>query len=108
MQLEDFFEFVEPNYIRIKGHRIGIESILHRYLAGQSAEEIVQQYDETVRLLDIYATITYYLQNRSAVDAYLQRVDALIAQDIARSDATPSPVVERLRQRRAAQKMLPA
>jgi hypothetical protein len=32
MRLEDYFEFVEPDYIRIKGHRIGIESILRKYL----------------------------------------------------------------------------
>jgi uncharacterized protein (DUF433 family) len=96
MRLEDYFEFVEPDYIRIKGHRIGIESILRKYLAGQAAEEIARQYD-TLRPLDIYATITYYLENKAAVDAYLARTEALLADDMARSDAVPSPVVLRLR-----------
>src|SRR5258708_6645517 len=100
MQLEDYFEFVEPNHIRIKGHRIGIESILNKYLSGQTAEEIARQYD-TLRSLDIYATITYYLQNREVVDAYLARTERLIAEDMAHNDANPSPTVLRLRKLRA-------
>jgi len=99
MQLEEFFEFVEPNHIRIKGHRIGIESILAKYLAGQSAEEIARQYD-TLRLVDIYATVTYYLQNQAEVDAYLERTQQLLADDMVRSDANPSPAVLRLRKLR--------
>jgi uncharacterized protein (DUF433 family) len=96
MRLEEYFEFVEPDYIRIKGHRIGIESILRKYLAGQAAEEIARQYD-TLRPLDIYATITYYLENKATVDAYLARIEALLADDMTRSDATLSPAVLRLR-----------
>jgi uncharacterized protein (DUF433 family) len=100
MQLEDYFEFVEPNHIRIKGHRIGIELILTKYLSGHTAEEIARQCD-TLRPLDIYATITYYLQNREAVDAYLARTERLIVEDMARNDANPSPTVLRLRELRA-------
>lgn len=103
MRLEDYFEFLEPNDIRIKGHRVGIQSILRKYLAGRSAEDIAREY-ETLRLLDIYATITYYLQNKDEVDAYLRRIDQLIAEQMARSDAHPSPVVERLRKLREERK----
>lgn len=99
MQLEDYFEFLEPNDIRIKGHRIGIESILRKYRAGRTAEEIAREYS-TLRLVDIYATITYYLQNKNQVDAYLQRTEQLIAEQMAQSDANPSPVVLRLRKLR--------
>lgn len=96
MLLEDYFEFVEPDHIRIKGHRIGIESIVRRYLAGQPVEEIVREYD-TLRPVEIYATITYYLEHRDELDAYLRRADALLAEDMARSDADIPPVVARLR-----------
>jgi uncharacterized protein (DUF433 family) len=99
MRLEDYFEFIEPNHIRIKGHRIGIESILNKYLAGQTAEQIASQCD-TLRPLDIYATITYYLQNRDEIDAYLARVAQLATEDMARSDAQPSAAVLRLRKLR--------
>ncbi len=100
MRLEDYFEFLEPDEIRIKGHRVGIESILHKYLAGQPVEEIARQYD-SLRAVDVYATITYYLENKDEVDAYLRRIDARIAEDMARSDANPAPVVERLRKLKA-------
>ncbi len=32
MRLEDYFEFLAPNDIRLKGHRIGIESVLYEYI----------------------------------------------------------------------------
>lgn len=99
MRLEEFFEFIEPNYIRIKGHRIGIESILNKYLAGQSAEQIAAQYN-TLRPLDVYATITFYLQNRDEINAYLHRIKQLTDEDMARSDAHPSDTVLRLRKLR--------
>jgi hypothetical protein len=28
MQLEDYFEFLDPDDIRIKGHRIGIDNVI--------------------------------------------------------------------------------
>ncbi len=31
MQLEDYFDFLAPNDIRIKGHRIGIETVVYEY-----------------------------------------------------------------------------
>jgi uncharacterized protein DUF433 len=60
IQLEDYFEFLEPDAMRIKGHRIGIESILRRYVAGEPVEEIARHFD-TLRPVDIYATVTYLL-----------------------------------------------
>lgn len=99
MRLEDYFEFIEPDQIRIKGHRIGIESILRKYLEGQPAEAIARHYD-TLRPVDIYAAITYYLENKTQVDEYLGRVERLLAEDMARGDANPSPTVLRLRRLR--------
>lgn len=34
MQLEDYFEFLSPDDIRFKGHRIGIDDVLYYYLDG--------------------------------------------------------------------------
>lgn len=70
MQLEDYFDFLAPDDIRIKGHRIGIETILYQYIhQRRTAEEIVQDYDLTPE--EIYATILYYLHNKEAVGKYL-------------------------------------
>jgi uncharacterized protein (DUF433 family) len=71
MQLEDYFDFLDPNDIRIKGHRIGIESILYEYIyRAQTAEEIAKRFD-TLTLEEVYATILYYLHNKEAVSKYV-------------------------------------
>jgi len=96
MQLEDYFEFLSPDDIRIKGHRIGIDDVLYYYLEGYTPEEIAANLP-TLSLEEIYATITYYLHNRSEVDAYLSRLAAWREQRYREWAASPSPVVQRLR-----------
>lgn len=71
MQLEDYFDFQRPDDIRIKGTRIGIESLLYEYAhRGQTAEEIAARF-LTVTLEQVYATILFYLHNKETVSAYL-------------------------------------
>ena len=71
MPLEEYFEFVAPDDIRIKGHRLGIESVLYEYIhRGRTAEQIAADFD-TLTLEEVYATILYYLRHREAIDAYL-------------------------------------
>ena len=72
MQLEEYFDFLAPNDIRIRGHRIGIESVLIDYLdMGLTAEAIHDRYPH-LSVEHIYATILYYLRNVEDVQAYLQ------------------------------------
>jgi uncharacterized protein (DUF433 family) len=96
MQLEDYFEFLSPDDIRVKGHRIGIDDVLYYYLEGYTPEEIAANLP-TLSLEEIYATITYYLHNRSEVDAYLSRLATWREQRYREWAANPSPVVQRLR-----------
>ncbi len=71
MQLEDYFEFLSPDDIRIKGTRAGIETVLYDYIyQSQTAEEIAERYD-VLTLEHVYATILYYLHNRDSVSAYI-------------------------------------
>ncbi|MEQ9354192.1 DUF433 domain-containing protein [Coleofasciculus chthonoplastes] len=71
MRLEDYFNFLAPDDIRLKGTRIGIETIL------------------------------YYLHNKEAVEAYmtdwLEWGDRMRAEQ----QRSPRPVVERLRKLKA-------
>jgi uncharacterized protein (DUF433 family) len=97
MQLEDYFAFVSPHEIRITGHRIGIEHVLAFYQDGYSPEAIAQSFPG-LSLEKIYATITYYLHNKTDVDAYLARVAAVVEEDLRSYEAQePSAVVQRLR-----------
>ena len=71
MELVSIFEFVNPNTIRIKGTRVGIEIVIEKFLEGASPKEIQRHYPH-LTLKQIYATITYYLFNKEAIDAYIE------------------------------------
>ncbi|HEY9794991.1 MAG TPA: DUF433 domain-containing protein [Leptolyngbyaceae cyanobacterium] len=96
MQLEDYFDFLSPDDIRIKGHRIGIDNVLDYYLQGYSPEEIAANLS-TLSLEQIYATITYYLHNRAEIDAYLLRLARWREQRYQEWAANPSPLIQRIR-----------
>ena len=61
----------EDGVVRVEGTRIRLETVVYAFNQGASAEEIFQQYP-SLTLSNIYATISYYLQHRSSVDAYVQ------------------------------------
>ena|SRR5215211_2295133 len=97
MQLEEYFDFLSPDDIRIKGHRIGIETVLDEHLRhGRRPEEIVASYP-SLTLEEVYATILYYLRNRETIDQYLAgwREFGRMAREQQRRD--PPAVIERLR-----------
>ncbi|WP_017294876.1 DUF433 domain-containing protein [Geminocystis herdmanii] len=71
MLLESFFDIYSENDIRLKGTRIGIETILYEYIYNRkNAEEISNLYTQ-VSLEDIYSTILYYLHNKVKITEYM-------------------------------------
>lgn len=96
MQLEDYFEFLDPDDIRLKGHRIGIDNVIQYYLQGCSPEQILEELP-SLNLEKIYATLTYYLHNRVEIDAYMLRLAKWREQRYQQSSANPSPLMQRLR-----------
>jgi hypothetical protein len=74
------------------------------YEDGASAEEIVRQYD-SLRLSDVHAIISYYLENRTAVEEYLAERRRL-AEEVRRENEARFPMTgvrERLLARRSQQ-----
>ena len=96
MQLEDYFEFLDPDDIRIKGHRIGIDDVIEYYLNGYSPDQILEELP-SLNLEKIYATLTYYLQNRKQMDAYMLRLAKWREERYQEWLANPSPLALRLR-----------
>lgn len=105
MQLEDYFQFErlptkfgEAETIRIKGHRISIEHVIQLFQEGMEPGQIQQEYP-SLSLEEIYATITYYLHNKAAVDDYIERgekiADAFYQEH---SLKEPTPGMKRLRE----------
>ena len=97
MQLEDYLEFLGLDDIRIKGTRIGIETVLEDYLEGARPEEIAVRY-HSLSLEQVYVTITYYLCNREKVERYLEAWREHVDQAAQEQDQHPSDVVKRIRQ----------
>ena len=100
MFLENYFDFLSDEDIRIKGTRVGIETILEDYFEGTSPEEIALRY-RSLNLEKVYATITYYLHNREKIDAYLDAWRQYTYQASQEQDNNPSELVKRLRRLKA-------
>lgn len=101
MQLEDYFNFLAPNDIRIKGHRIGIESVLYEYIhRSQTPEEIADRFP-TLTLEEIYATILYYLHNKQAIHDYMTEWIEHGRRMRAEQERNPSPAILKLRRIKA-------
>jgi uncharacterized protein (DUF433 family) len=60
----------EAGVLRITGTRVSLDSVIYAFKEGATPEEIVQQYP-TLDLKDIYAVISYYLQNQAEIEEYL-------------------------------------
>jgi len=92
MQLEDYFDFntTPVEHIRIKGTRIDIDHVIELHKQGRTPKQIADEY-RTLELVQVYATITYYLQNRTAVDAYLERGQVIAEDQQRRIEASQAP-----------------
>ncbi len=103
MQLENYFNFLEPNDIRLQGTRVGIETVLYDYIfRARTPEEIEQSY-ATITLDQVYATILYYLRNKESVDKYITDWIEHGEQMRREQEANPSPFTLRMRALRAKQ-----
>src|SRR5262249_53665324 len=101
MRLQDYFDFLAPDDIRIKGHRIGIETVLDGYLHhGMSAEQIQETYP-SLTLEEVYATILYYLHNRDQVTDYMANWIQYCDESEAEARRQPHPSTQRLREIKA-------
>ena len=98
MELESYFDFLGADDIRIKGTRVGIETVLDDYLSGASPEEIAARY-RTLTLEQVYATITYYLANQGEVGRYMERWRAYVDEAWQEQQRNPSDFVQELRER---------
>ena len=98
MLLEDYFDFLADDDIRIKGTRVGIETILDDYINGGLSPEAISQTYASVTLEQVYATILYYLHNKEAVSKYLEKWIEYCLKSEQDYDKNPPAFVIRLRQ----------
>ena len=60
---------------RLAGTRVSLDSIVYAFWRGQTAESIAQSFP-ALTLEHVYGALTFYLANRSEIDAYLKEAEA--------------------------------
>ena len=65
----------EQGAVRVRGTRVSLDSVIYAYNSGATPEDIVRSFT-TLKLRDVYAVITYYLDHRDRVEAYITRREA--------------------------------
>jgi uncharacterized protein (DUF433 family) len=65
----------EDGTIRIADTRVSLDSVVHHYKLGATAEQIAQSF--VLDLADVYAAIAYYLSHEEAVEEYLREQERL-------------------------------
>ena len=58
--------------IRVGNTRVLLELLISAFNEGRTPEEIVINYP-TLQLVEVYGAITYYLENRDQMDAYITK-----------------------------------
>lgn len=61
----------EDGIIRIRGSRVTLDSLVHAFQQGASAEQIQDSFP-SVALRDIYGALAYYLEHQEQVEVYLR------------------------------------
>jgi uncharacterized protein (DUF433 family) len=82
----------------IAGTRIALASIVQAFQTGESPDEILRSFPAAGRLVKIYGAITFYLENREKVEAYLKEQDRRWEEIAQRQAESPSLLAKRLRE----------
>ena len=90
----------EDGTIRIVGTRVSLNSVLHHYRQGATAEEIALRFP-ALRLADIHACLAYFLNHFEQVEEYLdqQRQQADDLQRRISADPVQQQGITRMRER---------
>jgi uncharacterized protein (DUF433 family) len=91
---KEYIEQRDGNYY-IAGTRISLDSIVHAFRRGESAETICQNF-ELLRLEEVYGSIAYYLANQPEIDAYLIRQHEKWVKGQRNAEPLPANLRERL------------
>jgi len=97
MNIEEYFEHIAPNDIRIRGTRVGIESVLYEFIHREQPPEAIVRRFPSVTLEQAYATVLYYLHNKQTIEVYLSEWLAYGQRMRTEQADNPPPAVVRLR-----------
>src|SRR5215472_14180275 len=95
--METYVEECDGGYY-IAGTRISLDSIVHAFQAGESPEGILRSFPLAGPLVKIYGAITFYLENKEKVEAYLREQDRRWEEISRIPEKADSPLAKRLRE----------
>jgi len=88
--------FWEDGSIRIGSSRVTLDTVVHEFKTGATAEQIQDDFP-TLSLREIYGAISYYLEHEEQVEEYLRKRDE--EADRIRRKVEDRPKAEALRRR---------
>lgn len=103
MDLPEFLVQDTDGFVHLRGHRIGLQHLVHFYGEGYSPEMLAEEYP-TLSLALIHKTLGFYLENQGEVDLYVARCREAI--DRQASLAPKGPGLAELRRRMAQRRAL--
>jgi uncharacterized protein (DUF433 family) len=86
----------EDGSIRIGSSRVTLDTVLHEFKSGATAEQIQDDFP-TLSLREVYGAISYYLEHEDQVEEYLRCRDQEAAQ--VRAEVEDRPRIDALRRR---------
>ncbi len=95
--MHQYVEEREGGYY-IAGTRIALDSIVGAFKAGESPETILRSFPMAGPLVRIYGAITFYLENRDKVEAYLKDQERLWNEVATKQTELPESLTRRLRE----------
>ena len=95
----EYVERTEGDAWRVRGTRVSLDSVVHAYWDGRSAEEIAIEFP-ALALEQVHGAIAFYLRNRAQVDAHLERQKLRWADGRRGSEQQNQALLERLREAR--------
>ncbi|HEY0459215.1 MAG TPA: DUF433 domain-containing protein [Pyrinomonadaceae bacterium] len=91
----------EAGVLRVGNSRVSLDTVVIAFNQGATPEQIVEDYD-SLELGEVYAVISYYLQNRETVENYLaeRKIQRAELRYEIESRTNPQNIRERLLARR--------
>ncbi len=91
----------EAGILRVGNSRVSLDTVIIAFGQGATPEQIVEDYD-SLELGEVYAVISYYLQNREEVEGYLakRKVERERLRRQIESRSNPQGIREKLLSRR--------
>ena len=96
MDLPEFLAQDRYGYIHLAGHRIGLRHVVELY-NDTYTPEMLRDHFPTLPLALVHKVLAFYLENRVAVDAYIQQSREAVARQAAAPQ--PGPDAAELRRR---------